>query len=92
MTPRRYRLLSRQGCCLCEGLAERLAALEPPPLIAVIDVDQDPDLQARYGLEVPVVAIELAGRWQDLPRVSPRIQGQALLTWLLRQSAEAESA
>jgi len=92
MSARRYRLLSRQGCCLCEGLAERLAALVPPPRVELIDVDQDPDLQARYGLEVPVLAIELAGRWQDLPRVSPRVQGQALMTWLLRQSAEAESA
>lgn len=92
MTTHRYRLLSRQGCCLCEGLAERLAALVPPPAVDVIDVDQDPELQARYGLEVPVLAIEVAGRWHDLPRVSPRLGGDALQQWLLRQSSEAESA
>lgn len=87
----RYRLLSRQGCCLCEGLAERLAALEPPPLLEVVDVDQHPDLQARYGLEVPVLSIAHGAGWQDLPRVSPRLGGDALKQWLLRQSSEASS-
>ncbi|MFM8526275.1 MAG: glutaredoxin family protein [Cyanobacteriota bacterium] len=92
MPPRRYRLLTRQGCCLCEGLAERLAALMPPPPLELVDVDQDPDLQARYGLEVPVLAIAVDGHWRDLPRVSPRLGGDGLQQWLLRQSSEAESA
>lgn len=49
-------LFTRAGCCLCEGLAERLRALEPPVPFTTIDVDTDPALQARWGLEVPVLA------------------------------------
>ena len=50
-------LLTRQGCCLCEGLAERLAALDPAPEVQPVDVDTDPALQSRYGLEVPVLML-----------------------------------
>jgi len=50
------RLYTRAGCCLCEGLEERLRALDPPPLLELVDVDGDPALQARYGLRVPVLA------------------------------------
>ncbi len=92
MTPQRYRLFSRHGCCLCEGLAERLAALMPAPVVEVVDVDQDPELQARYGLEVPVLAIATGSGWRELPRVSPRLGAAALQQWLLRQSSEEESA
>jgi hypothetical protein len=77
------RLYSRQGCCLCEGLRERLAALEPPPPIALLDVDGDPELQARYGLRVPVLARPMGGGgWQDLPPVPPRLAGERLTRWL----------
>ena len=50
------RLYTRVGCCLCEGLEERLRALDPPPPLELVDVDRDPALQARYGLRVPVLA------------------------------------
>ena len=50
-------LFIRQGCCLCEGLEEKLRALNPPPPIQLLDVDAHPALQARYGLEVPVLAV-----------------------------------
>jgi len=50
------RLYTRAGCCLCEGLEERLRALDPPPLLEPVDVDGDSALQARYGLRVPVLA------------------------------------
>jgi hypothetical protein len=92
MSSPHYRLLTRHGCCLCEGLAERLAALEPAPTLELVDVDQDPDLLATYGLEVPVLAIAVPSGWRDLPRVSPRLSGTALQQWLLRQSSGAESA
>jgi hypothetical protein len=36
--------MTRQGCCLCEGLAEKLRALDPPLAIELIDVDGDPAL------------------------------------------------
>jgi hypothetical protein len=50
------RLYTRVGCCLCEGLEERLRALDPPPPLEPVDVDGDSALQARYGLRVPVLA------------------------------------
>ena len=86
-------LYSRQGCCLCEGLEERLrgldlAALDPPLQLEVIDIDAagiDPELKARYDLEVPVLALSIGA----LPRVSPRLSGDGLFTWLQRACAAA---
>jgi hypothetical protein len=56
-----------------------LRALAVPLLLR--DVDADPALQARYGLEVPVL---LAGA-RELPRVSPRLGPEALRQWLQAQ-------
>ena len=81
-------LYSRAGCCLCEGLQERLEALIPPPLLTVVDVDSDPALQARFGLEVPLLA-SADGRL--LPRVPPRLQQDRLAEWLRRQLSGANS-
>ena len=74
-------LFTRQGCCLCEGLEQKLQALGVP--LERRDVDSDPALQARYGLEVPVL---LAGG-RELPRVSPRLGPEALRRWLQEQGA-----
>ena len=77
-------LYSRQGCCLCEGLEQRLAALNLMELgvtLQVIDIDgQDVslELKARYDLEVPV----LVAHGRELPRVSPRLAGEGLFNWL----------
>jgi hypothetical protein len=80
------RLYARQGCCLCEGLQERLEALDPPLPLEWLDVDRDPALQARYGLRVPVLAMPLAeGGWRDLPPVPPRLSGERLARWLADQ-------
>ena len=43
-------LYSRQGCCLCEGLQERLLALEAPPALEVLDVDADPALRSSASV------------------------------------------
>ena len=69
-------LLTRRGCCLCEGLEQKLRLLALP--LERRDVDADPALQARYGLEVPVLLAD--GR--ELPRVSPRLSPEALRRWL----------
>jgi len=89
------RLYSRQGCCLCEGLQERLEALQPPPPLEVVDVDADPALQARYGLRVPVLAVPVLSvsspqatessateAWRELPPVPPRLATERLRAWL----------
>ena len=81
-------LFSRQGCCLCEGLQQRLQALdlsrfEPPLSLEVVDIDAEgiePGLRARYDLEVPVLALH----GKPLPRVSPRLSGEGLFNWLQR--------
>jgi len=93
-----WRLYTRMGCCLCEGLEERLRALDPPPLVELVDVDGDPALQARYGLRVPVLA-RLGGSagggtpsalaWVDLPPVPPRLGGERLQAWLAAHGAVA---
>jgi hypothetical protein len=79
-------LFTRSGCCLCEGLEEKLRALDPPPPLRCVDVDADPVLRARYGLEVPVLAVGPAeadpAGLSPLPRPSPRLQGEALGRWL----------
>ena len=51
---------SRTDCCLCdEALAEVERARRSIDFgVAVVDVDSDPDLAARYGHEVPVVEVD----------------------------------
>ncbi|WP_216918839.1 glutaredoxin family protein [Synechococcus sp. CCAP 1479/9] len=80
-------LFTRQGCCLCEGLEEKLGALDPPQPLQLIDVDTDPALQGRYGLSVPVLAVAAGadGPLRELPRVSPRLAGAQLQAWLIKQ-------
>jgi hypothetical protein len=49
-------LYSRRYCHLCdEMLAALQAQLGTATSIAVVDVDNDPALEARYGDEVPVL-------------------------------------
>ncbi len=88
---RRLVLYSRAGCCLCEGLEQRLRALDleqdsHPLKLVVVDIDA-PDcaasLRAHYDLEVPVLVLEDT----ELPRVSPRLSGDGLRHWLQRACA-----
>ena len=96
MTPspidsRRLLLYSRAGCCLCEGLEQRLRdlhlELDPHPLMLVVVHIDAPDsaasLRARYDLEVPVLVLDDT----ELPRVSPRLSGDGLRHWLQRACA-----
>ena len=55
--PPALRLLTRPGCHLCEEMKAKVA-----PLVArlggtlrEVDVDADPALAARFGLEIPVL-------------------------------------
>ena len=88
---RRLFLYSRTGCCLCEGLEQRLRDLNleqglPPLKLVVVDIDSSDcaaPLRARYDLEVPVLVLEDT----ELPRVSPRLTGDGLRHWLQRVCA-----
>ena len=85
-------LLTRSGCCLCEGLEERLLKLsldqlEIPLKLCVRDIDSKDVTKAetaRYSLEVPILLLELSPplRRFELPRVSPRLDEEALFSWL----------
>ncbi len=51
---------TRRDCCLCDeakGLVQRVTRMYAVDL-AEVDIDQDPDLQARFDQEVPVLFIE----------------------------------
>ena len=89
--PQTLTLFSRQGCCLCEGLEQRLKDIElsrlrPPLMLVVIDIDAagvEPELRSRYDHEVPVLTLH----GKLLPRVSPRLSGEGLFIWLQRLCA-----
>ena len=56
----RVTLYTRKDCCLCEEMKKivRTVAAEAPLEVEEIDVDGSPDLQERYGNEVPVLFID----------------------------------
>jgi hypothetical protein len=68
----RLRLYSRPGCHLCEDMKAVVmrAALAAGVAVTIEDVDvsRDPSLEARYGLEIPV--LELDGRKVAKYRIS----------------------
>ena len=54
-------MLHRRDCHLCEEMLAELQALGrivPLPPIEVADVDADPVLKRRYGLDVPVLLLD----------------------------------
>jgi glutaredoxin len=65
----RVRLLTRQGCHLCEEAAAVLARVcaESGTGWDSLDVDTDDELRAEYGDQVPVVLLD--GREHDSFRV-----------------------
>jgi glutaredoxin len=53
-------LYTRAGCHLCEE-AERVLRAEQaatPFRLELVDIDGDPELARRYGVRVPVVAVD----------------------------------
>ena len=63
-------LYARDGCHLCEDMAEGLAELFEPGSFELerVDVDADPALRARYDTEVPVLVagdVELCRHFLD---------------------------
>ena len=85
-------LYSREGCCLCEGLENKLRSLSlhhlnPPLALCVIDIDNfdtPEDVRVRYDLQVPVMLLGFNDQKEivELPRVSPRLNGEGLFNWL----------
>lgn len=55
-------LYSRPGCHLCDdmkAIVNRVASAIPGRLqIEEVDISTDPDLEQRYGLEIPVLLVD----------------------------------
>lgn len=49
-------LYTRQGCCLCDDALDVLTRCGLSP--ALVDIDANPELQAKYNTCVPVVEID----------------------------------
>ncbi len=76
-------LYSRSGCHLCEVALETLEKLQnelkdqQPFEIEVELIDGHPELEAKYGEEIPVTVID--GKVHDFWRVDPERFRKALL-------------
>ncbi|XP_057809636.1 uncharacterized protein LOC131024147 [Salvia miltiorrhiza] len=79
---RKLILYSKPGCCLCDGLKEKLDAafsLSSPNSIGDIelqvrDITTDPEWERLYQYEIPVLArVREDGVEETLPRLSPRL-------------------
>jgi hypothetical protein len=55
-------LYSRPGCHLCDEMKAVIhrvtRAADTPITVEEIDISTDPDLEARYGLEIPVLLVD----------------------------------
>ncbi|XP_010544645.1 PREDICTED: uncharacterized protein LOC104817239 isoform X3 [Tarenaya hassleriana] len=80
---RKLVLYSKPGCCLCDGLKEKLQAaflLSGPDslhdvVLQVRDITTNPDWEKAYQYEIPVLAKENSdGTEEILPRLSPRLR------------------
>ncbi len=57
----RLTVVHRQDCELCDQMVAELAALGRRavlPPVDLVDVDANPELQRRHGLEVPVLLLD----------------------------------
>ncbi|XP_027362873.1 uncharacterized protein LOC113870481 [Abrus precatorius] len=79
---RKLVLYSKPGCCLCDGLKDKLHAafsLSGPDSLHDIhfqirDITTNPEWERAYQYEIPVLAKVLAdGTEVALPRLSPRL-------------------
>lgn len=57
---RRLTLYAKPGCHLCDEMKHVIDMLRMrvPLALEVIDITTDPDLNARYGVEIPVLLID----------------------------------
>ncbi|KAK4433690.1 hypothetical protein Salat_0531700 [Sesamum alatum] len=80
--PRKLVLYSKPGCCLCDGLKEKLDAAfciaGPNSLsdvqLQIRDITSNPEWERLYQYEIPVLArVREDGTEETLPRLSPRL-------------------
>ena len=58
--PLRLTLYTRPGCPLCDEMKAELARARGGPawVLEEVDIARDPELEARHGRSIPVLAIE----------------------------------
>lgn len=58
--PLRLTLYTRPDCPLCDEMKAELARVRGGPAFVLeeLDISRDPELEARHGLSIPVLAIE----------------------------------
>ena len=80
-------IYSRPGCHLCDemkAVVQRVArAAAEPATIAEIDISTDPELESRYGLEIPVLMVN------GKKVAKYRVEEEALTRMLQRERAES---
>ena len=69
----RYLLFQRDDCHLCDLALEVLAEARAPDFGSVF-IDDDPALEERYGVRVPVFRDEAAGRELDWPFTAEQVR------------------
>ena len=71
-------LYSRPGCHLCDDMKTLIArvAARLPLGLEVVNIDEDPVLTERYGLEIPVLLVD--GRMVAMYRVDEAALERAL--------------
>jgi hypothetical protein len=79
-------IYSRPHCHLCDEMKALVArvARSLPMTITHVDISGDPDLEARYGIEVPVLVVE------GKKAAKYRVTEEELARIVLARSREAE--
>ncbi|CAE6127354.1 unnamed protein product [Arabidopsis arenosa] len=90
---RKLVLYSKPGCCLCDGLKEKVNAAFSlssgsdslnDVTLQVRDITTNPEWERAYQYEIPVLAKEnLDGKEEVLPRLSPRLSAEIIQKKLL---------
>jgi len=88
-------LYSRKGCCLCQALEKKLSNiclgnLTPSIVLSIVDIDSKKvslDIQMKYANQVPVIVLDsnILLKKIELPRVSPRLKEDMLLSWIQKK-------
>ena len=88
-------LYTRKGCCLCQALEKKLSNislnnLKPSIVLFIVDIDSKKvsfDIQMKYKNEVPVIVLDSTRLLKkiELPRVSPRLKEEMLLSWIQKE-------
>lgn len=81
-------IYSRPGCHLCDAMKAvvQRVARSTPLALEEIDISGDPDLEARYGIEIPVLMVN--GR----KAAKYRIREEELVRLLKARAGEGEEA